>query len=49
MDYATENFFGAVDDAGGTVARVKHVTEAETDEFLVIGRTDDQVVDALLE
>lgn len=49
VDYGTEELFGAIDNADGAIERADYLTEVDADEFLVVGRTDDQVVDALLD
>jgi len=50
LDYGVETFFDALEAQDATVETVEYWTEAEaeTDAFLVVGRTDDQVVERLL-
>ena len=47
--YALDELKSAVETHGGTVDAVDYWTEADRDPYVVVGQTDDQVVEALLE
>jgi len=48
VGFGTDELFDAVEAAGGDVERVDYWTETDAAEYLVVGTTEDQVVERLL-